>query len=138
MFWFSKKTSKKEEKVLEILVKPGSPAGTRTAPFKEEGNVHPNRIPADVVFVFKIKPHPYFTREGYNILLTTKINSQDVEKDVEIPTLEGDKLTMTPFNPITNGFIKKFSGRGLPFLSQPEKRGDLIVKFEIEFKIYPK
>lgn len=55
-----------EDKVLTITVKPGWKSGTRIT-FPKEGDVHPNRVPADITFVIKDKPHPKFKRDGSDI-----------------------------------------------------------------------
>lgn len=53
----------REEKMLTIHVRPGWKEGTRIT-FSKEGDHSINKIPADVVFVIKDKPHRFFKREG--------------------------------------------------------------------------
>lgn len=53
----------REEKVLTINVRPGWKEGTKIT-FPKEGDQSANKIPADVVFVIKDKPHKFFKREG--------------------------------------------------------------------------
>lgn len=48
-----------EDKVLTINIKPGWKSGTKIT-FPKEGDQNPGRIPADIVFVIKDKPHPRF------------------------------------------------------------------------------
>jgi len=67
----------KEDKILTINVKPGWKAGTKIT-FAKEGDQLPNKIPADVVFVIKDKPHPTFKRDGSDIRYTAKISLRDV------------------------------------------------------------
>lgn len=55
------------EKVLAINVKPGWKEGTRIT-FPKEGDQGRNKIPADIIFVIKDKPHNIFKREGMIIL----------------------------------------------------------------------
>jgi DnaJ-class molecular chaperone len=52
--------------VLTINIKPGWNNGTRIT-FPEEGDVYPGRVPADIAFIIKDKPHPKFTRDGADI-----------------------------------------------------------------------
>jgi DnaJ-class molecular chaperone len=59
-------TSRTEDKVLTINIKPGWKDGT-TITFPEEGDIYPDRVPADIAFIIKDKPHPTFTRDGSNI-----------------------------------------------------------------------
>merc|ERR1712088_487885 len=55
-----------EDKVLKIVVKPGWKAGTKVT-FAKEGDQMPGKIPADIAFIIKDKPHPLFSRDGVNL-----------------------------------------------------------------------
>lgn len=70
-------TTKKEDKVLTINVKPGWKAGTKIT-FQREGDQGRNKIPADIVFIIRDKPHPHFKREGSDIRYSAKISLKDV------------------------------------------------------------
>ncbi len=70
-------TVRKEEKVLTINVKPGWKSGTRIT-FQREGDQAPNKIPADIVFIIRDKPHPLFRREGADIRFTCKVTLKEV------------------------------------------------------------
>lgn len=72
-------TTKKEDKVLTINVKPGWKAGTKIT-FQREGDQGRNKIPADIVFIIRDKPHPLFKREGSDIRTTVKISLKQVSK----------------------------------------------------------
>lgn len=72
-------TTKKEDKVLTINVKPGWKAGTKIT-FQREGDQGRNKIPADIVFIIRDKPHPLFKREGSDIRYTVKISLKQVCK----------------------------------------------------------
>lgn len=73
-------TSRKEDKVLTINVKPGWKAGTKIT-FQREGDQTPNKIPADIVFIIRDKPHPAFKRDGHDIRFTAKVSLRDVIYD---------------------------------------------------------
>lgn len=45
--------------------------------FPKEGDQAPNRIPADIVFVIKDKPHAHFKREGTDLRYIAKITLRD-------------------------------------------------------------
>lgn len=70
-------TAKKEEKVLTINVKPGWKSGTKIT-FQREGDQAPNKIPADIVFIIRDKPHQHFKREGPDLRHTCKITLKEV------------------------------------------------------------
>ncbi|OQV13317.1 DnaJ-like protein subfamily B member 4 [Hypsibius exemplaris] len=124
----------KEDKVLTIEIKPGWKAGTKIT-FPKEGDQLPNTVPADVVFVIKDKPHPLFKREGHDLIHTIKLSLRDAlcGGTIQVPTIEGVKVAL-PLTDITKPHtVKRIPGRGLPVPKQTDKRGDLIVKFDIVF-----
>lgn len=66
-----------EDKVLTIEIKPGWKQGTKIT-FPREGDQSPTSIPADIVFIIKDKPHPTFRRDGSDIIYTAKITLKEV------------------------------------------------------------
>lgn len=70
-------TRKKEDKVLTIVVKAGWKAGTKIT-FPREGDQTTGKIPADIVFIIRDKPHPTFKRENCDIRYTAKVALRDV------------------------------------------------------------
>jgi hypothetical protein len=64
--------TRKETFKLDII--PGTKSGTRLL-FKEMGDQAPNRIPADLVFIIEIEPHPVFERHEQHHLIYKQILS---------------------------------------------------------------
>ncbi|KFD57165.1 hypothetical protein M513_02050 [Trichuris suis] len=81
-----------EDKFLTVEVKPGWKAGTKIT-FPQEGDQFPNRVPADIVFVVKDKPHHLFRRDGSDIVYTVTLPLRDAlcGVTVNVPTLEQGK-----------------------------------------------
>jgi DnaJ-class molecular chaperone len=52
--------------MLTINIKPGLKEGM-TIIFPKEGDIYPNRVPDDIVFIIKEKLHPIFRRDGSDI-----------------------------------------------------------------------
>ncbi|VDP14254.1 unnamed protein product [Soboliphyme baturini] len=124
-----------EDKLLTVTVKPGWKAGTKVT-FPREGDHNENRVPADIVFIIKDKPHPYFRRDGADIYYTAKISLKDALCGVslKIPTLEPSvTVPMNIFEVIKPKAVKRIPGQGLPMPKQANKRGDLLVTFDIRF-----
>lgn len=71
------RTTRTEDKVLTIDIKPGWKQGTKIT-FPREGDQSPTSIPADIIFIIKDKPHPTFRRDGADLIYTAKINLKDV------------------------------------------------------------
>lgn len=129
-------TARKEEKVLTISVKPGWKAGTKIT-FQREGDQAPNKIPADIVFIIKDKPHPHFRREGSDLKYTCRLTLKEAlcGARVDVPTLSGsDRLVLSLTDEVIKpATVKRIVGKGLPQSKDPTKRGDLLISFEIVF-----
>ncbi|XP_074595338.1 dnaJ protein homolog 1-like [Brevipalpus obovatus] len=125
---------RREDKVLSITVKPGWKAGTRIT-YQKEGDQHPSRLPADVVFVIKDKPDPRFKRDGMDLRYTAKISLRDALCGcvLQIPTLTGSRVQLKCQELIKPNSVKRIAGQGLPNPKEPSKRGDIIVNFDIKF-----
>lgn len=129
-------SARKEEKILQINVKPGWKAGTKIT-FPKEGDQIPGKVPADIVFRIADKPHPNFKREGSDIKYTAKITLKEAlcaTGQLQVPTLTGEVIPINIQNEVIKPTtVKRLQGRGLPFPKEPTRRGDLIINFEITF-----
>uniref|UniRef100_A0A0R3RYY0 DnaJ homolog subfamily B member 13 n=1 Tax=Elaeophora elaphi TaxID=1147741 RepID=A0A0R3RYY0_9BILA len=123
-----------EDKVLTINIKPGWKSGTKIT-FPKEGDQHPGRVPADIVFVIKDKHHPKFKREGADIRYTHKLALRDAlcGTVVHIPTLDGTTYPMRINDVIRPNMTRRLTGQGLPNPKMAGRRGDLIVEFDVKF-----
>lgn len=128
-------SARKEEKVLNISVKPGWKSGTKIT-FQREGDQTPGKIPADIVFIIRDKPHPKFKREASDLRYTAKITLKQAlcGLTLRVPTLSGETVQLETFGevikPVT---VKRIQGKGLPYPKEPMRRGDLLIAFEIQF-----
>uniref|UniRef100_T1D480 J domain-containing protein n=1 Tax=Psorophora albipes TaxID=869069 RepID=T1D480_9DIPT len=128
-------SARKEEKILNINVKPGWKAGTKIT-FPKEGDQVPGKVPADIVFIIRDKPHPHFKREGSDIKYTAKVSLRQAlcGTVIKVPTLSGELLTISTQGEVLKpNTVKRLQSRGLPFPKEPSRRGDLLVAFDIQF-----
>lgn len=126
---------RQEDKILEIDVKPGWKAGTKVT-FPKEGDQGRNKIPADIVFILKDKPHPVFKREGSDLKYVAKVTLKQAlcGCNVQVPTLFGpSKILSFTSEIIKPNTVKRIQNGGLPFPKEPSRRGDLLVTFDIIF-----
>lgn len=70
-------TPKKEDKYVSIAIKPGWKSGTKVT-FQKEGDQTRGKIPADIVFLIRDKPHPLFKREGSDLRYTARLTLKQV------------------------------------------------------------
>eukprot|EP00004_Rigifila_ramosa_P023060 TRINITY_DN6416_c0_g1_i1.p1 TRINITY_DN6416_c0_g1~~TRINITY_DN6416_c0_g1_i1.p1 ORF type:complete len:350 (+),score=78.33 TRINITY_DN6416_c0_g1_i1:155-1204(+) len=132
----STKKTMEVEKILELEIKPGWKAGTKIT-FPNEGNEEADGIePADVVFVIKEKLHPLFARDGNNLIFTAHLTLAQAltGTTLSIPMLDGRTVSVPLRDQVVSPSSTKIvSGEGMPISKQPGQRGDLIIKFTIEF-----
>ncbi len=98
---------------------------------KGKGQHSPNGGPAgDLVVTIKVKPHPVFTRDGENLMVTVPITITEaiLGATISVPTLGAEpvKLKVAPGTP--NGRTLRVKGRGVQL---PSKQGDLLATVEI-------
>ena len=128
-------TTKKEDKVLTINVKPGWKAGTKIT-FQKEGDQGRGKVPADIVFIIRDEPHPLFRREGSDLRYSCKISLKQAlcGAVLEVPTLTGEKIHLNMSRDIIKpNMVQRIQGHGLPFPKEPSRKGDLLVSFDIHF-----
>jgi len=129
------RSTRVEDKVLTIEIKPGWKAGTKIT-FPREGDQSPSTIPADIVFIIKDKVHPVFKRDGSDLLYTAKISLKDAlcGTTITVPTLDPTRVRKLQLNEVIKPTTeKRLTSDGLPYPKQPTKRGDIIVRFDIKF-----
>lgn len=73
---------KKEDKLVNIAIKPGWKSGTRVT-FQKEGDQTQGKIPADIVFTIRDKPHALYKREGSDVRYTARLTLKQVRSSIE-------------------------------------------------------
>ena len=127
-------TTSPQDKIITINVKPGWKEGTKIT-YPKEGDQAPGRIPADISFTIKSKPHPLFKREGSNLCHTATISLRDALCGgvINIPTIEGPSIPHHLHQVINPKTEIRIPGKGMPISRSTGQRGDLVVDFNIVF-----
>jgi len=134
MRWHGNERSR-EERILEIDIKPGWKDGTRVK-FDGEGDQDaPRARPGDIAFIVKSKPHNSFTRDGSHLIHRVTIPLARAFQGFVVPikTLDGRELKVSVesiVNPKTRRIVPN---EGMPISKRPGERGDLILEFDIVF-----
>ncbi|KAK3510773.1 hypothetical protein QTP70_022478 [Hemibagrus guttatus] len=128
-------STRTEERILTMDVKKGWKDGTKIT-FPKEGDQTPHNIPADIIFIVKDKPHPVFKRDGSNLIYPTKVSLKEAlcGCTIKVPTLDKRTISLPMQDVVIRpGMKRHIPGEGLPLPKSPERRGDLIVEFEVKF-----
>jgi DnaJ family protein A protein 2 len=125
-----------ESKVLDIFIEKGMQHGQKLT-FREEGDQQPDIIPGDVILVLQQKEHSVFKREGDDLIIERKIQLVEALCGFQftVTQLDGRVLLIKSREKeiIRPGDIKSVEGEGMPHYKNPLTKGNLLIKFEIEF-----
>ena len=128
------KSSRAEEKILEIPIRAGWKKGT-TVTFQAEGDEAPGVTPADIQFVVAEKEHARFSRDGDNLIHVVRLPLADAlcGSALSVQTLDGRTLSIAVPEVVSPGYSKTVPGEGMPLSKEPGKRGNLVLRFNIVF-----
>jgi len=130
-------TTSQVEKILSFKIERGWKEGTKIR-FENEGDQAIGIIPADIVFEVKIRPHPRFERRDDDLHYTAKISLLEAlcGTTITIVTLDNRRLRI-PVNEVVHpNYVKVVPSEGMPKSKQPSLKGDLYIKFDIQFPRY--
>ncbi|KMT19692.1 hypothetical protein BVRB_1g007490 [Beta vulgaris subsp. vulgaris] len=124
-----------EEEILTVNIKPGWKTGTKITFQGTVNDDHPGEFPGDVIFIITEKHHPLFQRIDDDLELEIEIPLVDALTgcNLTIPLLGKDKMSMTIHDIVYPGFEKIIVGQGMPNQKNPNHKGDLKVKFLINY-----
>ena len=128
----------KVEETLEIQVKPGWKEGTKVT-YAGRGDEIPGQPPHDLVFVLTQKPHPVFTREGDDLIVTKRISLVEALTEgnkIDVKSLDGRVLRVGLREVIRPGSERVIAGEGMPKPKYPGQKGNLRIKFDVSFPVH--
>jgi DnaJ-class molecular chaperone len=117
---------------LRIKIPPGSETGTKIRLAGQGDSGDPGAPPGDLYLALKVRPHPFFRREGTDLHLDLPVTVPELIQgaSVEVPTADGSVTMKIPPHS-QNGRVLRLRGKGAPKLGASE-RGDLYVKLVAE------
>lgn len=98
-----------------------------------EGDAGPRGgVPGNLYLVLSVQAHPYFRRDGDDIVYELALNvaQATLGDEVVVPTLDGDAPIKVPQGTQT-GRVFNLRGKGVPHL-QGQGRGDMVVVTKVE------
>jgi len=121
----------KKQRTISVKVPPGVDDGTRLRMSSEGDCGTHGGPPGDLYVHIHVKPHPYFKRQGYDVIYELPLSfvKAAVGCEVKVPTLEGEVDLKIPegTQPDT---VFKIRGRGIPRL-RGGSRGDQLVRVKL-------
>ena len=123
-----------EEEQLTINVEPGWKNGTKIT-FEGKGNLRPNSCQEDIIVYISEKRHKLFRREGDDLELCVEIPLLKALTGctLSVPLLGEEHMNLIIEDIIYPGYQKIIIDKGMPISTEPGKRGNLIIKFFVEF-----
>ena len=123
----------KVNKKLSVTIPAGIDDGERIA-LRGQGCDGRNGGPAgDLIITVNIKKHNVFERDGFNIYcdVPVTVTEATLGAEIDVPTLEGSQKFEIPegTQPGTKFTIRQ---KGIPFINNSNKRGDLIFTVNVE------
>lgn len=112
---------------IKVKVPPGVDSNSQIR-ISNEGDAGPRGGPYGNLYVMiDVQPHPYFVREGNNIIFELRINvaQATLGDEVDVKTVDGSEtIKIAPGT--QTGQVFRLRGKGVPFLRQ-SGRGDQLV-----------
>jgi len=98
-----------DDRTIDLNVPPGSEEGKK---LRLQGQGHHG---GDLIVTLKIEPHPYFRREGKDIHLDVPLTIAEavLGAKIEVPTLLGERLTVTVKPGSSTGTKLRLRGQGI-------------------------
>ena len=123
----------KINKKLAVSIPAGIDDGERIA-LRSQGCDGRNGGPAgDLIITVYVKPHNIFERDGYNLYCEVPITVAEATlgAEIDVPTLEGNQKFTIPEG--TQGGTRfTLRGKGVPYVNNSGRRGDIIFTVNIE------
>jgi DnaJ homolog subfamily A member 2 len=130
------KKTVKEKKVIEVPVDRGMSDGQKIT-FRGDSNEEPGAETGDLIVVLQQEPHETFKRSHEDLFMNYKVNITEAlcGFKIVIKHLDGRQLVLdSPAGSIlAPDSIKGIPKEGMPFHKNPFEKGNLYVKFSVEF-----
>lgn len=123
----------RKEKSLMVSIPAGVEEGTRIR-LAGEGEVGMRGGPPGDLYIFlSVKQHPFFIRDGSNILcrIPIRFTSAALGGSIEVPTIDGTKVKVTIPEGTQTGHQFRLRGKGMSVM-RSSGRGDMFIQVSVE------
>lgn len=125
--------AKKQQKI-KVNIPAGIATGKRIS-LAGQGDAGPNGGPAGDLYVYvTVRAHKYFERDGNDLycVIPISMTQSSLGGDIEVQTIDGNRIKVKIPSGVQNGKMLRVKGRGVPYLSSKDHRGDMYIKLQIE------
>lgn len=123
-----------EEKALDVVIERGMADGFDVV-FPRASEQQPDTIPGDVIVTLRTQPHGRFKRQGNDLHMSHRLSLREalLGYSSSFAHLDGHRVTLA-FDGVTPPeFVRVIKGEGMPLHEFASEKGDLHVKFSIDF-----
>ncbi len=103
--------------------------------FEHAADEHPDHAAGHIIYQIRTIPHPRFERKGNDLHYTQTISLLEALTGFkkEISHLDGHIVPLTSDKVTPHGQVLKISKEGMPHHGAASTKGDLYVKYVVEF-----
>jgi molecular chaperone DnaJ len=122
----------RQEKTISVKIPSGIDNGQRIRVAGEGEAGYRGTQPGDLFLVMQVEGHKKFEREGFTLLteLPVSFTQAALGAKITMQTLDGTIELKIPSS-TQSGVVLKVKNKGVPYLNQPGRRGDLLVTVRV-------
>lgn len=123
----------KDGQRLEITIPAGSKTGTRVRMCGQGEHGSAGAPCGDLYLRVKVRPDPRFERKDNDLHSTVPVDlfTMVLGGEIQVPTMSGHAVLTIPAG-TQNGRTFRLRGKGMPLLRNPEQKGDLYAKVQVQ------
>ena len=126
------------KRTIKVTIPAGIETGKRISiPGQGDGGVN-GGPPGDLYAYIRVLPHEYFERNGNDLycVIPISVSQAALGTEIYVSTLEDSrKVKMKIPAGTQNGKMLRLKAEGVPYLRNPDRRGDLYIKILVEIPI---
>lgn len=126
---------KRKQQKIKVTIPPGVDNGSRVV-LSGMGDAGANGGDAGDLYVYvNVRRHKFFVRDGQDLYcqIPISITQAALGADIEVPTIDGQRVKVSVPAGVQNGKMLRLRGRGVPRLRGPlDQRGDMYIKLQID------
>lgn len=129
----TKRLLQKEDKRIEIDIKPGVDNGSRVRVAGQGGAGSGTGAAGDLYLNIQVEPDARYERDGDNLTIDVPVElyTAILGGEARVPTLKGTSLLLKIPPETQNGKTFRLAGKGMPKLNKPDSFGDLYARVRL-------